>query len=441
MRKGKRLQKALGDLLKRGADRDNVGKVEEALRAFSSTLPTDGHFSALGEGAGPDHEDGESSGEQSARPGTSAGQEEERVTLSSWNSDLVFNAVNLTLAAVSGLVDGEPVVEDADHLARLAFQSLHQLKKYENVDGSVVFNALPKYHDAEGRVALDYSSRLQPRPNRNFSQNQSGKGGGGKGSARQGDWTAGEDFSRTARGRRPDAAGQGNRFFNRGCFLCEGESHVKARCPVLLALSQGNMKWFGEKGAMYPDPHRCSVCKGRFHEKTCTASAPQAPPPEGGYADRAPVYNALSAGPANRAVADLFSRMAQGESVQCIQILERPLAGSASGLEDCLEQWRQSPVSAVTADSVYDLLVTAWRHVASDLPKFTLMQRGAPHFGGPVHSMMRSSLFDAGFFCDFGTFSGASVTPRDQKSSQQTVSLTTSKIRQRQNRFSLLGSR
>ena len=112
-------------------------------------------------------------------------------------------------------------------------------------------------------------------------------------------------------------------------------------------------------------------------------------------------------------------------------------------MEDCLEQWRQSPVSAVTADSVYDLLVTAWRHVTSDLPNFTLVQRGAPLFGGPCIrlSMMRSSLFDAGFFCDFGTFSGASVTPRDQKSSQQTVSLTTSKIRQRQNRFFLLGSR
>ena len=127
------MQKALGDLFKRGAERDNVGKVEEALRAFSSTLPPDGHFSLLGEGPGPDHEDGESSGEHSARPGTSAGQEEERVTLSSWNSDLVFNAVNLTLAAASSLVDGEPVVEDADHLARLVFQSLHQLKKYENV--------------------------------------------------------------------------------------------------------------------------------------------------------------------------------------------------------------------------------------------------------------------------------------------------------------------
>ena len=201
---------------------------------------------------------------------------------------------------------------------------MHQLKKYEDVDGTVVFNALPKYHDAQGKVALDYTSRLQPR----------GKGGGEKGefgkSAFKGKGKGkGNDFSTTWRGRRPDATGQGNRFFNRGCFICDGHGHTKARGPVVLALIQGNMKWFGEKEKLYPDPHKCSACGGRFHEKTCTASILQDSPPEGGYRATAPTYNALSVGPANRAVAELFSRMAAGESVHSFSACHVPLGGGS----------------------------------------------------------------------------------------------------------------
>ena len=89
---------------------------------------------------------------------------EDVVSLESWNYDLVYNAVNLTLAAASGLVDGESGVDTADDLADLVFQAMQELRKYEDITGSVVFNALPKYHDAEGRVALDCTSRLQASP-------------------------------------------------------------------------------------------------------------------------------------------------------------------------------------------------------------------------------------------------------------------------------------
>ena len=134
------------------------------------------------------------------------------------------------------------------------------------------------------------------------------------------------------------------------------------------------------KKKIHPDPHKCSSCGGRFHEKTCTATVLQGPPPEGGYKDSAPTFNALSAGPANRAVADLFSRMAVGEkfdrdslrsfaSVQIIDagtsIISRPLGGrndSPVSLSELLLFWRQDMDSASSPDAIYNILGAVLRH-------------------------------------------------------------------------------